>query len=73
MIGKPMTSGKPWLHILKFTIPVLAGSLLQQLYQTADTVIVVTGIIPAAITSVSIKQISLWDNEIFFIFFLLFV
>ena len=40
MIGKPMTGGKPWLHILKFTIPVLAGSLLQQLYQTADTVIV---------------------------------
>ena len=40
MIGKPMTSGSPWVHILKFTFPVLAGSLLQQLYQTADTVIV---------------------------------
>ena len=40
MIGKLMTHGAPWLHILKFTFPVLAGSLLQQLYQTADTVIV---------------------------------
>ena len=35
-----MTSGSPWVHILKFTFPVLAGSLLQQLYQTADTIIV---------------------------------
>ena len=40
MIGKPMTSGSPWVHILKFSFPVLAGSLLQQLYQTADTIIV---------------------------------
>lgn len=40
MIGKPMTGGSPWVHILKFTFPVLAGSLLQQLYQTADTIIV---------------------------------
>lgn len=40
MIGKPMTHGSPWKHIVKFTLPVLAGSILQQLYQTADTVIV---------------------------------
>lgn len=40
MIGKPMTGGSPWWHILKFTFPVLTGSLLQQLYQTADAVIV---------------------------------
>ena len=40
MIGKPMTGGSPWRHILKFTFPVLTGSLLQQLYQTADAVIV---------------------------------
>ncbi len=35
-----MTSGAPWKHILRFSLPVLAGSLLQQLYNTADTIIV---------------------------------
>ena len=35
-----MTEGAPWKHILRFALPVLAGSLLQQLYQTADTIIV---------------------------------
>ena len=40
MPRKPMTNGSPWKHILKFCIPVLAGSLLQQFYQTADTIIV---------------------------------
>ena len=40
MLGKSMTSGSPWKHILFFTFPILAGALLQQLYHTADTVIV---------------------------------
>lgn len=31
-----MTSGTPWKHILRFSLPVLAGSLLQQLYNTVD-------------------------------------
>lgn len=35
-----MTEGTPWKHILKFSLPVLAGSLLQQLYSTVDTIIV---------------------------------
>lgn len=35
-----MTEGTPWKHILMFSLPVLAGSLLQQLYNTADTIIV---------------------------------
>lgn len=35
-----MTEGTPWKHILMFALPVLAGSLLQQLYNTADTIIV---------------------------------
>ncbi|MBQ5994883.1 MAG: MATE family efflux transporter [Clostridia bacterium] len=38
--GKPMTQGSPWKHILRFAMPVLAGSLLQQLYNTVDTIIV---------------------------------
>ncbi len=37
---KSMTEGAPWKHILKFSLPVLAGSLLQQLYNTVDTIIV---------------------------------
>ncbi len=37
---KTMTEGKPWKHILRFSLPVLAGSLLQQLYNTVDTIIV---------------------------------
>ena len=38
--GRAMTSGSPWKHILRFALPVLAGSLLQQLYNTVDTIIV---------------------------------
>ena len=37
---KTMTQGAPWRHILVFSLPVLAGSLLQQLYKTADTIMV---------------------------------
>ncbi len=35
-----MTEGAPWKHILRFALPVLAGSLLQQLYNTVDAIIV---------------------------------
>ena len=35
-----MTEGAPWKHIVKFALPVLAGSLLQQLYNTVDTIVV---------------------------------
>ena len=37
---RTMTEGTPWKHILRFSLPVLAGSLLQQLYNTVDTIIV---------------------------------
>ena len=40
MIGKSMTAGTPWKHILKFALPVLAGQLLQQLYNTVDSIVV---------------------------------
>ena len=40
MRSKTMTEGTPWKHILRFSLPVLAGSLLQQLYNTVDTIIV---------------------------------
>ena len=40
MATRVMTQGAPWRHILCFAMPVLCGSLLQQLYHTADTLIV---------------------------------
>ena len=35
-----MTIGSPWKRILEFSIPMILGNIAQQLYNTADTVIV---------------------------------
>lgn len=35
-----MTEGAPWKHIIKFTLPVFFGLVLQQLYNTVDAIIV---------------------------------
>ena len=35
-----MTQGTPWKRILEFSIPMILGNIAQQLYNTADTVIV---------------------------------
>ena len=35
-----MTQGSPWKHILLFSLPVFVGSLLQQLYNTVDAMVV---------------------------------
>ena len=40
MAVRAMTSGSPWKELLRFSLPLLAGALLQQFYQTADTLIV---------------------------------
>ena len=37
---RAMTEGAPWKHILRFSLPVLAGTLLQQLYSTVDAIVV---------------------------------
>lgn len=37
---KSLTSGTPWKGILSFAFPVFMGLLLQQFYNTADTIIV---------------------------------
>ena len=37
---KSMTVGAPWKHILMFSLPVFFGLVLQQLYNTVDTIIV---------------------------------
>ena len=35
-----MTRGRPWKRIMEFALPMLLGNIAQQLYNTADTVIV---------------------------------
>lgn len=37
---KDMTSGREWRLIVLFTLPIIAGSLLQQLYNTVDGIVV---------------------------------
>ena len=39
MSGLDMTEGKPWKNLLLFTIPLLIGNIFQQLYSTADAII----------------------------------
>ncbi len=38
--AKDMTTGSPYKRILEFSLPMLLGNIAQQLYNTADTVIV---------------------------------
>lgn len=40
MNNRTLTQGAPWKGILSFMLPVLLGLLLQQLYNTVDTIIV---------------------------------
>ncbi len=35
-----MTTGTEWKHILLFSLPIMAGNLLQQLYNTVDGIVV---------------------------------
>ena len=37
---KDLTRGTPWKLIVQFALPIMAGNLWQQLYNTADTIIV---------------------------------
>ena len=38
--AKDMTEGAPWKRIMEFSIPMLIGNVAQQLYNTADSIIV---------------------------------
>ena len=38
--AKDMTVGSPWKRIMEFSVPMLLGNIAQQLYNTADSVIV---------------------------------
>ena len=52
MIGKILVKGTPWKLILSFAMPIMAGNLLQQLYNTADTIIVGNFVGEAALSAV---------------------
>ena len=47
-----LTKGKPWKMLLRFSIPMLIGNVLQQLYHVADFYIVGNYIGPEAMASV---------------------
>lgn len=38
--ARDLTQGTPWKRIVEFTIPMLIGNIAQQLYNTADSIIV---------------------------------
>lgn len=38
--AKDMTIGSPWKRIMEFSVPMLLGNIAQQLYNTADSIIV---------------------------------
>lgn len=38
--AKDMTEGTPWKRIVEFSLPMLIGNIAQQLYNTADSIIV---------------------------------
>ena len=48
----PITEGCIWKGMLLFALPIMLGSLLQQLYNTADAVIVGRALGKAALASV---------------------
>jgi putative MATE family efflux protein len=52
VIGKILVKGTPWKLILSFAMPIMAGNLLQQLYNTADTIIVGNFVGEAALSAV---------------------
>ena len=38
--AKDLTQGTPWKRIVEFAIPMLIGNIAQQLYNTADSIVV---------------------------------
>ena len=52
-LKRDMTTGKEWKQILLFTLPIMAGNLLQQLYNTVDGIIVGQFVSESAFSGVS--------------------
>ena len=38
-MAKPMTQGTEWKLILRFALPLVAGNILQQLYNAVDGIV----------------------------------
>ena len=53
---RDMTSGKEWKLILLFTLPIMAGNLLQQLYNIVDGIIVGNFVSESAFAAVTTCQ-----------------
>ena len=51
-MARPLTEGKEWKSILLFALPLMAGNLLQQLYNTVDGIIVGNFVSADALASV---------------------
>ena len=39
-MARTLTTGSPWRVILLFSVPLLIGNVVQQLYQVADAIVV---------------------------------
>ena len=50
--SRDMTRGKPWKVILAFSLPLLAGNMIQQLYNTVDSIVVGKYVGPQALAAV---------------------
>jgi len=55
-LKRDLTTGKEWKLILLFTLPIMAGNLLQQLYNVVDGVIVGNYVSESAFASVTTCQ-----------------
>ena len=59
-VRNPITEGCIWKGMLLFALPIMLGSLLQQLYNTADAVIVGRALLEGRFTVE--EAIECWPN-----------
>jgi Na+-driven multidrug efflux pump len=50
--GLDMTAGTGWKHVARFSLPLMLGNLLQQLYNTVDGIVVGQFVSDAALAAV---------------------
>ena len=59
-----MTEGSIWKSILLFSVPLILGNLLQQLYNTADSIIVGNFVGSNALAAVGSSGSPIWWRSI---------
>lgn len=52
MAGLDMTVGTGWKHVARFSLPLMLGNLLQQLYNTVDGIVVGQFVSQSALSAV---------------------